>query len=642
MLQDDNVSGRGIKITLGSGKEVEPFNTLTLNQSINEHHSFEVRCYHNVFESKDADVISATQNVVGDTIAIIFKPGANASENIFKGVITEVGMIQGEHSSHEIVLKGYGNTILLESGPKLKSFLQKSVLDTVREVVQSSSALRFEAGSTHSQSPLNYIAQFNESDFQFIRRLASIHGEWFYYDGEKLHFGECSSVNTINLQYQRDLLSLSTNMGAAPLKFKDYSYNSGFEDNNPAILDGEAPGSTPGADNFGQKMHSKSNQIFPDTFNFMPRHLDNTNDGLTKFTKSYHDTLAANLVHIQASGNNMQTSIGSFAEIKTEKGNSYGKYFITAITHHADGMGNYSNSFTGIPSTLKTLPNPYLQKPNADFELAKIVDNADPEKHGRVKVKFMWMQGSEQTHWIPTTQLYGGEADFKNRGMVFIPEIGDDVLVGFERGDCDKPYVSQAFMNSKAIETEDRDNGKNLKKSISTRDNRIAFHDKGDGGEIVGIAISVYSGDSTAKAGIAMTDDGEAKIVMGAIDQLTIKTRGDEVVILMKKDGSIKVTGKNINVEAEETLTFKAKDIKMEATGKIEAKANQDVKVEAMGKLELKATKDITATASMNVKIKGTINAEVEGSAGAKLKGAVVDVEASGITNIKGGMVMIN
>ncbi len=639
MEQNDQIFDRGVTITLGTGKEVTPFNSLTITQSILQHHTFEVRCYHDVFESPDADVINASQNLVGESITIILTPGGTRAENIFKGLVTEIGMVQGEDSRHEIVLKGYSNSIILDSGPKLKSYLQKSIVDAVSEVMNTS-GMSFESRVSNSYSPIEYFSQFNESDFQFVRRIAAIHGEGFFYDGTTMVFGDPSG-KTVKLQYLKDLSSLSMGMGAAPLKFKDYSYNSGHSDDKPKLYTGESPGSTDGADAFGQKMHSKSNQIFPSAFTFMPRHLDNTGPGLNAFSKSYHNNLAGSLVHVQATGDNMETAIACFAEISTEKGDSYGKFFITSITHHADGMGNYSNSFTGVPHNLKTFPNPYVNKPNADFELAKVVDNVDPRKHGRVKVKFMWMV-EEESYWIPTTQLYGGEADFKNRGIVFIPEIGDDVLVGFERGDCDKPYVSQAYMNSKAIETESRDNGKNLKKSISTRDSRIAFHDAGDGGELVGIAISVYSGDSVAKAGIAMTDDGEAKILMGAIDELTIKTRGDEVKILMKKDGSIKVTGKNITVEAEETISLKAKDIKMEATGKIEAKANQDVKVEAMGKMELKSSQDVTVTAMMNVKIKGNINAEIEGSVGAKLKGAMVDVEASAIANLKGGMVMIN
>ena len=124
-----------ISITLANGKEVKPFNSLTITQSIFQHHTFEVKCYHEVFESAKAHVISATQNMVGQDITISMKPKHGGPENFFKGVITEIGMLQGDGLNHEIILKGFSSSIKLESGPKLKSFVQKSLKDIVSQVI---------------------------------------------------------------------------------------------------------------------------------------------------------------------------------------------------------------------------------------------------------------------------------------------------------------------------------------------------------------------------------------------------------------------------------------------------------------------------------------------------------------------------
>jgi type VI secretion system secreted protein VgrG len=625
-----------ISITLGNGKEVTPFNSLTITQSIVQHHSFEVRCYHSVFEDPKANIISATQNMVGQDITIKMKAGKDGKENIFKGIITEVGMVQGDGMHHEIILKGYSSSIKLENGPRLKSFLEKSIGDIASEII-SASGLR-KKGDVKYTSPHKYCAQFNESDFEFLRRLAAIHGEWFYYDGINMVFGEPGSLSTVKLQYMQDLMTLSMGMGTVPLQFKDYSYNS----EEAKTFEGQLPGSIDGSDNYGQKMHTASKNLFPDKFKLMPRHVTNDQGGLDNFSKSYFNAIGSGLVNVQASGDNPEIAIGVLADISTQDGSSYGKFFVTSITHHADGMGHYTNNFTGIPSTLKTLPNPYIHKPNADFEIAKVMDNNDPDKHGKVKVKFMWMEDSDQTAWIPTTQLYGGEGGFKNRGMIFIPEIGDDVIVGFERGDCDRPYVSHSLMNGKAIETDDRDNAKNLKKIISTRDNNITFHDKGDSTP-VGMGLRVYSGDSDPKVAIYMTDEsGVAKLKMGAIDELYIATIGDEVVLHMKKDGSIKVTGKNVTFEVDEKFAVKAKDIQLEATNNFNAKANSNVKIEAMSNLDIKASANLTAKAGANATVQGTAQTDVKGTMVNVKADAMLDLEGGGMTTLKGGVVMIN
>ncbi len=629
-----------IKITLGSGKEITPFNSLTISQSIVQHHTFEVRCYHEVFEQSTAKVISATQNIVGQDISISLKPMGGGPETHFKGIVTEVGMVQGDGISHEIIIKGFSSTIKLESGPKLKVFLDKNVKDIVSEICSAAGVKK--TGNIKFNQVFKYCAQFNESNFQFLRRLAAIHGEWFYYDGTNLVFGEPSTLSTVKFEYLKDLMTLSMSMGAAPLQFKDFSFNSGYDGVAVKTFNGSAPGAIDGADAFGQKMTTASKNIFPDKFNFMPRQVANDQAGLENFNKSFFNSIGGGMVHIHASGDNPSAAIGTIADISTEDGASYGKFLITSITHHSDGMGNYTNNFTGIPSTLKTLPNPYIHKPNADSEIAKVTDNADPDKQGRVRVKFMWME-SEQTWWIPTTQLYGGGSDFKNRGTVFIPEIDDEVIIAFERGDCDKPYVTQSLMNSKAVKPKQNDNSKNAKKIISTRDNRLSFRDKGDGSDAVGIALKVYNGDNKPKAYIGMLDhDSKVKLLLNAIDEVYITTNGVEVSLKMEKDGTIKIMGKNITVEAQETITLKGKDIVMEATNNISLKSNADTKLEAMGNINIKATQKLSAAANADVAVSG-LNVNLTANVSASLKGnATAELSASGQTVVKGGIVMIN
>ncbi len=628
-----------IKIEI-QGKELKTINSITITQSIAQHHSFEIRCYHQVFEDDKSERINKAQDLVGEDVNIVLKPASKKGESKFKGIITEVGMINGEGLNNEIILKGHSKCILLESGPKLKVYLQKTVSDIVKEVCNAC-GIRPIMGTCNNTAAINYVAQFNESDYQFIRRLAAIHGDWFYYDGVDLHYGEPGNISEVQLAHGVDLLNLSISMGATPLKFSTSAYNDGLEEGKADIFLVDAKDAA-GLDSYGSKMQTKSNSMYASKFNFSPRHISHsTKTGLENVTKAYKGAIASTLVNINCTSIVMGLSLITKATIKSFDGSSYGSFLITALTHHFDGMGGYTNTFAGIPSGLKNVPNPYFQKPNADFELAVVTDNVDPKKHGRVRVKYHWMTDS-QTWWIPTTQLYGGPAGFKNRGTVFIPEIGDTVIVGFERGDCDKPYVSQSIMNEKAILTADRDNPKNLKKIISTRNNKIAFHDKGDGNDAVGTAYMVYYGGSASVATLNLYHDGsEAHVELGADDVVHIATTAGEVSLTMKKDGSIELKGKNLKIEMTEDIEIKGKDIKIEASGKFNIKANQDVMIEAMGKATMKAQSGIDVTATGALKLAG-MNAELSANVTAKVSGAMAEVSGSGMTTIKGGVVMIN
>jgi phage baseplate assembly protein V len=75
--------------------------------------------------------------------------------------------------------------------------------------------------------------------------------------------------------------------------------------------------------------------------------------------------------------------------------------------------------------------------------IAKVVDNRDPQGLGQVRVTFPWLEQSMMTDWISVAQPHAG----KDRGVFWMPEIDDEVLVGFLHGDIGKPIVVGAMYN---------------------------------------------------------------------------------------------------------------------------------------------------------------------------------------------------
>ena len=71
-----------------------------------------------------------------------------------------------------------------------------------------------------------------------------------------------------------------------------------------------------------------------------------------------------------------------------------------------------------------------------------VTNNNDPDRLGRVKVRFPWLSGSTESHWARVATPMAGNG----RGLYFLPEVDDEVLVLFERGDVRFPFVIGALV----------------------------------------------------------------------------------------------------------------------------------------------------------------------------------------------------
>ncbi len=103
-----------------------------------------------------------------------------------------------------------------------------------------------------------------------------------------------------------------------------------------------------------------------------------------------------------------------------------------------------------------------------------VTNNKDPEGLYRIKIKFPWLSDDNETDWIRiATMMSGG-----NRGSFFLPEVGDEVLVAFEHGDINHPYIIGALWNGVDKPPENNSDGKNNIRKIRSRSgHEIIFND---------------------------------------------------------------------------------------------------------------------------------------------------------------------
>ncbi len=176
--------------------------------------------------------------------------------------------------------------------------------------------------------------------------------------------------------------------------------------------------------------------------------------------------------------------------------------------------------------------------------VALVTDNKDTEEQGRVKIKFPWMGDEAGEAWARLATLMGG----KDRGMVFYPEVDDEVLVVFEQGNINYPYVIGALWNGKDKPPEKNSDGKNNIKMIKSRSGHTIKIDDTEGKEKIEII------DKSKKNKICI-DSSRNKISM--------ECEGD--IELSASKGKVSIKAKEI-------------EIKSSSSAKIEASAGMDLK----------------------------------------------------------------
>lgn len=187
-----------------------------------------------------------------------------------------------------------------------------------------------------------------------------------------------------------------------------------------------------------------------------------------------------------------------------------------------------------LPSTLAQFFFQQIRKSedgaNRVFEavIGVVVDNKDPDKLARVKVKYPVLPGEDTSWWAPLVQLGAGE----ERGWFFLPEIDDEVLVLFEHGDIHRPLVIGSIWNGKDTPPE-TNGGSNERRTMMSREgSKITFDDD--------------QGTVTIEDGAA-----EGTIVISKDNKITITASSGDVCIQAPK-GELNIVAKEIVSEGKQ------------------------------------------------------------------------------------------
>lgn len=604
-----------VKISL-TGKEITTFSHLRIEQSINNHHSFELRFPADILEKKGVAIFQSTQDHLGKGIVFTLSQLAEDKQmhtSKFKGIITQIDFLKGDVDKTYIIFKGYSPTILLDSAPQCLSFQEKNLGQISKIILQPIQDGGFGLKSNPKNTKtIPYLVQYKETNHEFIRRIAAEQGEWYYYDGENLVFGNHPTGPEVQIHYNRDITEYTFSLRTLPLKFSFVAHDYMAYQNYHSSSD---QANVSGLSQLGKTAFDASNKLFSSSPNsLVPVSTKNKGD-LDLVAKTKRTAAASNLVYLNGSSDDPAVFLGKVIAVSatTYSGDDYskediGKFIVTSVVHSTDGLGNYSNHFSAIPSTLSAPPEILVGKPVAEPQTAIVKKNDDPESMGRIQVQFPWQSGSETTPWLRMVTPHGGN----KKGFYFIPELNEDVLVGFEQNDPDLPFVMGALYQGKA--KSELYHKQNYKKGIKTKSgNSITFDDEG-GKE----KIHIINKDGTNEILITMEEGGKIKIKAKTemdISAKNIHIHGEEIKIQATK---------NIQIGANENITVKAKNKKVEVM--------QNLKMKSL-KTTIEATQAIEAKA-VEVKIEGSAKTSVKGGAQLELNGGAMATMKAGIIQL--------
>ncbi len=537
------------------GKSVRHFKHFRLQQSARRHHHFELILAHDSLGAAQNHNLEEARQFLGKRITVVFKykDYENESpERTFVGVITKAAFSQEKMSLGNIVLKGESPTILMDSAPHTQSFGGAQsvntgiIADKIIKDALGSSKFDFRI-DPQNKSYINYSSQYNETHYNFLARTAEAYGEQFYYDGEILHFGKLPpSEKPVRLIYGSNVSDVQVELKAVHTKPEYFGYNSSSHtkmegsENNIRHL-GEIPA----------KAYELNNNIFK-TRSLSPAPVNpNMFMDVDDSQKSAAGSAAVEVFTV--SGNTTVPFLypGCCADIEMRKPDTnetsyFTKITVTEIIHEVNARGYYSGAFEAVADGTGFMPKPDFIIPNAQPQVATVISNTDPMNQGRIQVQFDWQRNPDTTHFIRmmSPDAGGTDAITQNRGYVAIPEVGDQVMVGFEYHHPDFPFAMGGMFHGQVALGGGLNNHI---KSIQTRSgNKIIFNDQ-EG--------SIFIEDPSGNTYLM---DGKGNITVNAPKNMTF-TAGENVQINAGRN-IIASAQKNINIMAGEDITETAND----------------------------------------------------------------------------------
>ena len=596
--------------------------SISIDQTFDDHHRFEISLSPDMLPGKSVrvDIKELAEQVVGEAAVIKLRQGIKQPDSsvsvqqslTFKGLATTVRLSRASSGSSAIVISGVSPTALLGAGRTNRSFTDKNLSGIVGQILGKFGSLSFKNSPSHL-APIHYATQYQEDNFHFLQRLARQYGEWMFYDGPQLVFGKKGREKgeEVKLVQGKNLFDIQYNLRVAPLNAKGFHYDYFTHQTHEAEAAGEQ---VAGLGTYAQVGLRKSEKLFKDELYELGFQDFRKADALKKAVRHEKSGQANHLAVLTGLTTEMELKLGSPVRVadnfltaaNTAETIDYGAFVITQLNHFLDERGTYKCQFEGVPQDTDFAPLAYcVQAPQAQVQPAVVMKVDDKGSLGRVKVQFPWQKAdNEMTPWVRVVNPMAS----KEKGMYFVPEVGEVVFVDFEFGNPDMPFVTGSMYH-----------GENKPGALFSPENNI-------------------KGIITKGGNHILIDDSQGK------ERIRIFNKENKNEIELTLDGEPNIRAKSkgtIFLEAEKGIELKAPKIKLDASDEWEVKAGKTQIKNDQG-MQVSAGKDIAINAQNGVTLEGQ-TVDLSAKSGGSFKSSTqLELEGGAKAVLKGGVVMIN
>jgi phage protein D len=390
---------------------------------------------------------------IGQSIKISFTSSTTEAQefeeaeqgSVIDGEITAMETHFTSGSQAPIIIRGYDVSHRLHRGRYNRSFQNTTDSDIIKKIAEE---VGIPIGTVDSSGPPHdYVFQENQTNMQFFRERAARNGfEMFVQDG-KLNFRKPKKDRSIKLKWLTNLHSFRVRVSSAE-QIKEVEVRGwDYEKKRPIVEKANAERVFTETQNGKGSNTSTNFKGKPPTPKMIvvDQPVFNSKDAKT-MAQAIFDELGGEFVHAdgRAEGN-PKIRPGVVVELQG-MGKYSGKYYVTEARHlFHERVYTTEFSVRGLRGgdLLATLsPQTHLQ-PGQTLLVGIVTENKDPKNWGRVKVKFPTLTEEHASNWARVVAPGAGP----QRGVYWLPEVNDEVLVAFEHGDMHRPYVIGGVWN---------------------------------------------------------------------------------------------------------------------------------------------------------------------------------------------------
>ena len=598
------------------------------------------------------------EDIIGQNVTVRIQLTKDKAR-YFNGYVSRFTQTPGSHR-----LAKYQATVVpwlwfLTRTSDCRIFQEMTAPDIIKKVFRDHGFTDFQDNLSGSYHKWEYCVQYRETDFSFVSRLMEQEGIYYYFEHQdsKHLLVLADSVNSHEpypsyeqISYRPPDKSVSSDEIISTLTVETsvqpclYSLNDFDFKNTKKDLQTRAK--------IAREHAAADFEIYD-----YPGEYTESGDG-ENYARTRIEELQSQYELIKAVSDSRGICTGynfTLAEYPRQDRNK--KYLITSANYtidsddfdssaHGGGKTTYSCSFAAIDAaqpfrTLRTTPKPSIPGPQTAIIVGPSGEEIYTDEYGRVKVQFHWDRygkaDENSSCWIRVAQVWAG----KKWGAMYIPRIGQEVIIEFLEGDPDRPIITGRVYNGQAMPPYDlpSEKTKSTLKSNSSKGgqgfNEIRFEDKKNNEQIfvhaekdedVRVKNDAYEWIGNDRHLIVKQDQFEHvnRNRHETVDNDHVEQIGNDSNLTVKGD-VVEEFKKNRTTMVTKTSQLNAKEIIVEGSKKISHKTK---------------THTIEASAAIHLKA-GRINLEASQGLSFKLGGNFVSIDPSGVS-ITGSMVKIN